>query len=105
MGCSSLRSIWIPSSVETISEGCFKNCANLSSLLFESGSALSILGDHAFEGCLSLRAFCIPPSVESVSPSCFIDCEDLCCIVLDAGSRRQDELVSALRSVCEVIVR
>jgi hypothetical protein len=38
--CSSLRSICIPSSVESIPELCFKDCTRLSNLTFEAGSKL-----------------------------------------------------------------
>jgi hypothetical protein len=37
-GCSSLQSIGIPSSIETIPECCFRWCRPLSNMVFESGS-------------------------------------------------------------------
>jgi hypothetical protein len=54
--CSSLRTFCIPSSVETISNGCFGCCGNLSEVTFEAGGKVSTLGGYAF---------CIPSSVET----------------------------------------
>jgi hypothetical protein len=40
--CSSLSSIRIPSSVETLCEGCFCGCSSPFQVTFESGSKLSV---------------------------------------------------------------
>jgi hypothetical protein len=48
--CSSLQSICIPSSFETIAECCFWICAGLSIVTFESGCRPAHLDGSAFEG-------------------------------------------------------
>jgi hypothetical protein len=53
-GCSSLQSICIPSSIESICDYCFSNCASLSSLTFASDCKVSTLDVQAFSGCSSL---------------------------------------------------
>jgi hypothetical protein len=75
--CSSLRSICIPSSIETISDSCFAECDHLLMVTFESHSKLSTLGERAFELCSQLHTICIPSSTETISRYCFSSCGDL----------------------------
>jgi hypothetical protein len=65
--CPSLRSIALPSSVETVSEYCFWRCENLSKLSFHSGARLSNFGEYAFSRCSSLRSICLPAAVRQIS--------------------------------------
>jgi hypothetical protein len=46
-GCSSLRSICIPSSIETISPRCFAGCGNLGNIIIEGedGWSAGSMGD------------------------------------------------------------
>jgi hypothetical protein len=64
--CKSLRSICIPSSLETLCPQCFSQCGRLSSLTFEPGSRLSWIQDRAFWSCNSLRSICLPAGVEEL---------------------------------------
>jgi hypothetical protein len=50
VGNSILKSIWFPSSVEMLSEGCFCACEHLSSVLFEITCQASVL-EEAFGRC------------------------------------------------------
>jgi hypothetical protein len=45
--CSSLQSIFRPSSTEEISTDCFSDCRKLSALMFGPGSRISILAQWA----------------------------------------------------------
>jgi hypothetical protein len=83
----SLKSICIPSSIETISENCFWNCTNLSILTFESGCKVSSLGDSAFAHCSSLQSICIPSSIETIANRCFSDCTNLSDVRFEEGCR------------------
>jgi hypothetical protein len=52
-GCSSLRSFYVPKSVEGIGEGCFKKCPSLFRLVFGSGETLRrIVGDTTLDEVL-----------------------------------------------------
>jgi hypothetical protein len=62
----SLRSISIPSSVETIGTHCFAG-TRLSNLTFEPGSRLSALGDFAFQDCSTLQSICLPASLRQLT--------------------------------------
>ena len=66
-GCSQLREIEIPASVEEIGEGCF-NQSSLSRFTFASGSVLKRIGKEAFSGCSQLQEIEIPASIQVVDP-------------------------------------
>jgi hypothetical protein len=66
-GCSSLRSICIPASVEIVCEKCFHACSSLSSLAFGSGSKLKEIESFAFSFCFSLQSVRIPLSVSKLA--------------------------------------
>jgi hypothetical protein len=105
LSCSSLQSICIPSSVQTISDSCFAFCPTLSNVAFEPDSQISILEGNAFDFCSSLRSIWIPSSVQTISRSCFDNCAKLLTVVLESGSKLSAESLSALRSRCAVTLR
>jgi hypothetical protein len=65
--CGALRSICIPSSVETISKYCFNMCWGLSELTFEPGDKVLNIGESAFDHSALGRRIMIPESVRRVS--------------------------------------
>jgi hypothetical protein len=85
--CSSLRSIWIPSRIETIPGSCFSHCMGLRSLTFEPDSHVSLIGWYAFKWWSSLESVWLPSSVETIATSCFTECWRLRSLVAEAGSR------------------
>jgi hypothetical protein len=98
----SLRSICIPSSIETISKSCFAHCSRLSTVAFQPGSKLSTLGESAFQDCRSLRSISIPASIETIYPSCFNGCPGLTTVVLEAGCKLPAQVVADLWPQCDV---
>ena len=100
--CSSLTSIEIPASVETIGKEAFKRCSSLATVTFEKGSQLKIIGggysssshfgtysDYygAFSDCSSLTSIEIPASVETVEAAAFSDCSQLATVTFEKGSQ------------------
>ncbi|MCD8207733.1 MAG: leucine-rich repeat domain-containing protein [Bacteroidales bacterium] len=55
-GCTALETITLPASVKTITADTFSGCVALTTVVFESGSALATIGDEAFVGCVSLSS-------------------------------------------------
>lgn len=53
--------VWIPGSVEEIRDGAFADCAYLEEVVFEGGSVLRKIGQHAFCGCTNLMSISLPP--------------------------------------------
>ena len=93
--CSSLTSIEIPASVETIEATAFKRCSKLTTITFEKGSQLKIIGGGysssyyygAFLGCSSLTSIEIPASVETIEATAFKRCSKLTTVTFEKGSQ------------------
>ena len=60
---STLRSIYIPNSIEMIDRGAFYYADKLRSVEFEANSELEYIGYEAFKDCKSLESIFIPASV------------------------------------------
>ena len=92
--CSSLTSIEIPASVETIEATAFKRCSKLTTITFEKGSLLKTIGGGyyssyyhgAFSDCSSLTSIEIPASVETIEATAFKRCSKLTTITFEKGS-------------------
>ena len=69
-GSSGLRSISIPASVISIGEAAFCNTL-LSSVTFEEGSQLRIIGEEAFSGALHLIQIQLPNQLEQIDAYAF----------------------------------
>jgi hypothetical protein len=71
-GCSSLKSICLPASVEVLGVYCFSDLAQLSLVTFESGSKLREMKEGVFANCPLLKSIFLPASVPITSGSPFI---------------------------------
>lgn len=61
--------------VTSIGEGCFENCAGLTSIILPP--TLQVIGEDAFRGCTALRGIEIPDSVRVIGEGAFYDCTAL----------------------------
>lgn len=68
---SSFTSIRLPASIKSIGQGAFCSCPNLSSVQFEEGSRLEVIGAEAFAFGSSLTSITIPKSVVSIGKRAF----------------------------------
>lgn len=96
--CTSLSSIAIPASVETIGIRAFRNCTSLTSVNFENGSILETIKGKfdrsgstyywygAFSGCTALASIEIPASVQTIEEAVFYDCKSLKTVTFQKGS-------------------
>lgn len=104
---TSIKSIALPSSLETISGYAFYNCTSLSSITISSSGVTSIgnyafyncsalngfnipstvtnIGQNAFAGCSGMTGITIPDGVEAISSSTFIDCTSLSGLTIGSG--------------------
>ena len=73
--CDNLTSITIPSSVTSLGEGCFSGCSGLTSITIPS--SVTSLGGWCFQHCSSLTSITIPSSVTSLGVGCFENCSGL----------------------------
>ena len=82
--CTSLTTIEIPASVETIGYNAFFGCSSLKTVTFEKGSQLKTI--DGFESCTSLTTIEIPASVETIKYSAFNGCTSLKTVTFEKGS-------------------
>ena len=80
---STIKSVYIPSSVNKIGAGAFSNCTELSSVVMEEG--VEIINEAAFAGCSSLEYIDIPESVRYIYYRVFARCTSLKSIKLPSN--------------------
>ncbi len=73
--CTSLTSIYIPTSVTSIGYRAFENCTSLTTVVIPS--SVTSIGEYAFYNCTSLTSVVIPSSVTSISGYAFYNCTSL----------------------------
>lgn len=71
------KSITIPASVTSISEGAFDGCTNLEEVKFAQNSKLAEIKWCAFRGCASLKSIDLPSSVSKIESRAFFGCTSL----------------------------
>ena len=85
--CTSLTTIEIPASVETIDWYTFSDCTSLQTVTFEKGSKLKMIEYGAFYDCTSLTSIEIPASVETIGENAFARCTSLQTVTFEKGSQ------------------
>ncbi len=80
---SSLKSVTIPSSVETIENKAFEDCRELTNVVIQSG--VKTIGDLSFYECTKLENIIIPPSVTTIGQSAFAGCCSLKDLTIPEG--------------------
>lgn len=102
-GCSSLRSVTIPSSVVAIGGWAFYSCSSLSSVTIPS--SVITIGDRAFSGCSSLSSVSIPPSITVIGAYTFRDCSTLSAVAIPSSvTRIGDGAFSGCSSLSSVAI-
>ena len=81
--CNSLSSLTLPSSLQSIGDSAFSYCNSLSSLTLPS--SLQSIGYRAFSGCKSLSSLTLPSSLQSIGGSAFFDCSSLISLTLPSS--------------------
>ena len=96
--CTSLTSIEIPASVETIGVTAFKGCSSLATVTFEKGSQLKTIAGGStayyyqgvFSDCISLTSIEIPANVETIEATAFKGCSSLTTVTFEKGSQLRE---------------
>ena len=83
-GCYSLTSLTLPSSLQSIGDWAFCDCSSLSSLTLPS--SLQSIGDHAFYDCSSLTSLTLPSSLQSIGEEAFDYCKSLSTLYIPTGT-------------------
>ena len=82
-GCYSLSSLTLPSSLQSIGDSAFSYCNSLSSLTLPS--SLQSIGYEAFAYCRSLTSLTLPSSLQSIGDSAFSGCSSLSSLTLPSS--------------------
>ncbi len=81
--CSNLISIIIPDSVKKIGYTAFNNCTSLTSITIPNG--ITKICGWTFNGCISLNSVKIPDSVTEIGNSAFYCCDSLKSLTIPRG--------------------
>lgn len=73
--CAKLKELFVPFSVNTVSEECFCNCVSLTTLHLEKG--VKKIGKRAFAGCKKLSDFSIPNTLIEIGQEAFRGCDSI----------------------------
>lgn len=87
---TNLKSVILPSSIQTIGHRAFSDCTTLSSLTTRGQktsipNGITTIADHTFESCTLLNCFNFPNSITSIESGAFAYCTNLSKIVLPKG--------------------
>ena len=82
-GCESLTSLTLPSSLQSIGDCAFYYCSSLTSLTLPS--SLQSIGDFAFRECESLTSLTLPSSLQSIGKEAFYGCNSLTSLTLPSS--------------------
>ena len=82
-GCNSLTSLTLPSSLQSIGDFAFRDCESLTSLTLPS--SLQSIGNSVFYGCESLTSLTLPSSLQSIGKEAFCCCRSLTSLTLPSS--------------------
>ena len=80
-GCTSLNISSFPTTLESIGESAFRDCANLQRITISNGS----IGKYAFTGCSALESIVLADGVDSIAEGAFADNTALTSVRLPSG--------------------
>ncbi len=82
-GCSNLTSITLPESLTELQSGAFSGCSSLESIEIPYG--VTEIASHTFYGCSNLTKVTLPFSVESIGDYAFYQCTNLASVNIPNG--------------------
>ncbi len=71
----------------TVGDNAFAQCEQLSEVVFETGSQISVIGERAFSGCTALGEFTISSSVTEIRDNAFENCTSLETVTFEGGKK------------------
>ncbi|MBR2968139.1 MAG: leucine-rich repeat protein [Clostridia bacterium] len=82
---TSLKSIILPSSLQTIEDSAFSGCTSLTTVIFDEDSQIEAIGAKAFYDCRSLTSIDIPNGITTINEETFYGCTALNNVNLPSG--------------------
>lgn len=74
-GCTALKTVELPDSLQTIGNSAFYDCTALESITLPAN--LQTIGNSAFYGCTALKSIVLPESLQTIGNKAFSDCTGL----------------------------
>lgn len=99
--CSSLTSIHLPNSLETIGDFAFSG-THLERIVIPDN--VSSIGSYCFNDCSSLKSVVLGSAVETVGSAVFEDCSNMLELFCLSAKKPSKLSKSSVRSVCEIYV-
>ena len=85
-GCTSLESVDIPASVQSIGSSAFNGCTSLESISLPE--ALTIISSSLFQGCTSLGSIVVPDKVTTIESNAFYGCTAMESVVIGSNVKK-----------------
>ena len=86
-GCNEIKNVFVPNTIKTIKSYSFISCKNLTNVVFEDESQLTIIDFGAFSGCSSLTSIKIPAGVTYMGTAVFNVCKSLTSVTFEKNSQ------------------
>ena len=83
--CSLITSLHIPANVTSIGVGAFVRCNSIETLTFAEGINLKVIATDTFRECSALTAVTIPASVTKIEATAFMKCTNLASVTIPEG--------------------
>ncbi len=90
--CAELTTILLPDTVTSIGKEAFAGCSSLLGMYFPEG--MDSIGPRAFAGCINMESIYVPSSVTQIAPGCFDDCAALLYLFYDGDFESWNALYS-----------
>ena len=90
LGCSSMESITLPSTIKQIGENAFMNCSALTSIDIPEG--VTIIPKWCFNECKKLNSVTLPTTIKKIEGYAFYECNKVKTISIPNGCERLEEL-------------
>ena len=101
-GCSALRKVHLPDTIQSIGENAFQNCSSLYDVTLSNG--IDKIPAYAFDGCSNLKEITLPASVKEIGNAAFQNCSSLYRIVIEFSTASNNLGISALAGTSPSLV-
>ena len=78
--------VQIPKTVTGILKDAFRNLEQITTVVFQSPSKCTVIGDPVFGSCTGLESVYIPPSMEFIDTQAFLNCSSLKNVVIEGNT-------------------
>jgi hypothetical protein len=78
--------VQIPNTIAGILDGSLSNLQSITSIVFESPSQCTLIGDPVFGNCTSLKSVYLPSSMGQIDSQAFLGCSSLSSVIIEGNT-------------------